>query len=371
MNALRIAYLEPFYGGSHKRFVDGLISYSRHSLELFSLPDRFWKWRTRGAAPAFYNMLSVPEAYDLIVASDMVNLAELQGLWKTEVPLVQYMHENQLTYPLEDGSEPDANYVMTDLLSMLAADRVVFNTNFHRTALLQAADAFVLRLPDFKPGWIVSRLAEKSEVLYPGVQLSDRVAAARANERSPHAGPVLLWNHRWEYDKQPNVFLALLRLLRKQGTPFLLLLLGDRATVPHSDMIRIEQEFPLQIVFSGYAESSIAYERWLSRADIAFSAAIQENFGIAAVEAMSAGCAPLFPRRLAYPEIVPASWQERGLYDGLEDAAARIAAWTPLDDSERGELHHHCRQFSMNHLASRYDALFERMAVGKAGARRR
>ncbi len=44
------------------------------------------------------------------------------------------------------------------------------------------------------------------------------------------------------------------------------------------------------------------YFEWLRKGDVAVSTAIQENFGISAVEAMRMGCAPLLPNRLAYPE---------------------------------------------------------------------
>ena len=47
---LQILYLEAFFGGSHRAFAEGLQRHSRHQIELITLPDRFWKWRMRGAA---------------------------------------------------------------------------------------------------------------------------------------------------------------------------------------------------------------------------------------------------------------------------------------------------------------------------------
>ena len=46
----RFLLLEPFFGGSHREFAEGLIEHSRHAIELRTLPARFWKWRLRGAA---------------------------------------------------------------------------------------------------------------------------------------------------------------------------------------------------------------------------------------------------------------------------------------------------------------------------------
>ena len=50
MSILNILFLEPFYGGSHREFADGLVQHSRQRIELHTLPARFWRWRMRGAA---------------------------------------------------------------------------------------------------------------------------------------------------------------------------------------------------------------------------------------------------------------------------------------------------------------------------------
>ncbi|MFH0916725.1 MAG: DUF3524 domain-containing protein, partial [bacterium] len=42
--------LEPYFGGSHKYFLEGLERHSRHDLTLFTLPGRHWKWRMHGGA---------------------------------------------------------------------------------------------------------------------------------------------------------------------------------------------------------------------------------------------------------------------------------------------------------------------------------
>ena len=54
---LRIAFLEPYDGGSHRAFREGLTAHSRHEIRAWTLPPRFWKWRMRGAAPWFADRL--------------------------------------------------------------------------------------------------------------------------------------------------------------------------------------------------------------------------------------------------------------------------------------------------------------------------
>lgn len=66
---LRFLFLEPFYGGSHRDFADGLTAHSRHDIHLVTLPDRFWKWRMRGAAIYWSNRIENPMQYDGLIVS--------------------------------------------------------------------------------------------------------------------------------------------------------------------------------------------------------------------------------------------------------------------------------------------------------------
>ena len=50
---VRILALEPYYGGSHKAFLDGWSAASRHEFTLLTLPAYKWKWRMRHSAVTF------------------------------------------------------------------------------------------------------------------------------------------------------------------------------------------------------------------------------------------------------------------------------------------------------------------------------
>jgi glycosyltransferase involved in cell wall biosynthesis len=71
----------------------------------------------------------------------------------------------------------------------------------------------------------------------------------------------------------------------------------------------------------------------LSRCDLVVSTAIQENFGIAVVEAILAGCQPVLPDRLAYPEIIPPECHRSCLYADDHELFGRLARI--LDGRER------------------------------------
>jgi len=77
---MKILALEPYYGGSHKAFLDGWTKSSRHEWDLFTLPANKWKWRMRASAIEFaYEVnrrLGQGQTWDVIFCSDMLNLAE-------------------------------------------------------------------------------------------------------------------------------------------------------------------------------------------------------------------------------------------------------------------------------------------------------
>ena len=81
MHGRRILFLEPFFGGSHRDFAEGLIEHSNHRIDLHTLPARFWKWRLRGAALHFSQLIKNPEQYDGLITCDMLSLSDLKALW--------------------------------------------------------------------------------------------------------------------------------------------------------------------------------------------------------------------------------------------------------------------------------------------------
>ena len=94
---MKILALEPYYGGSHKAFLDGWIKRSRHSWKLLTLPPSKWKWRMRHSAVTLSeNTAKLKEKCDLIFCSDMLNLPEFLGLSSSlkGIPSVVYFHEN-------------------------------------------------------------------------------------------------------------------------------------------------------------------------------------------------------------------------------------------------------------------------------------
>jgi glycosyltransferase involved in cell wall biosynthesis len=117
----------------------------------------------------------------------------------------------------------------------------------------------------------------------------------------------VLWNQRWEYDKNPEAFFRLMNRLDDAGCPFRLILAGEHFKEQPYEFERAFERYAERILHYGYAEDFEEYSRLLHRADLVVSTAVHEFFGIAVMEAIYCGCHPLLPDRLSYPELIPES----------------------------------------------------------------
>ena len=314
---MKVLALEPWFGGSHKRFLTELQRHSAHEIRSVDLAARFWKWRMQGGAVTLAEKARaiVDEGFvpDVIFASDMVNLPAFLALTRdlfATTPTVLFFHENQLTYPLPEGRERDMTYAYINYLSALAADRLVFNSAFHQDEFFSALPDLLRRFPDYTHVGTLPSLRDKSEVLHLGIDLAglDTVRpdaeAQRAREPGP---PVLLWNHRWEYDKNPDAFFRTVNRLDDAGVPFRLILAGQTFNEQPSAFESGFRRYADRVLHYGYAETFEDYACLLWRSDVVVSTSIHEFFGVSMMEAIACGCHPLLPNRLTYPELVPAS----------------------------------------------------------------
>ena len=310
---MKVLALEPWYGGSHRNFVDGLIRSSSHEYHLITMSARFWKWRLQGGAQtlARKSRQAIKNGFkpDIILASSMVNVPAFLALVRREIgdiPVVYYLHENQLTYPLAPEVKRDLSYSYINYLSCLAADQVVFNTEFHYKEFIHALPGLLRVFPDYTHLHTVSEIRAKSKVIHLGMDLQSHAQYAQTELRND-SPPIVLWNQRWEYDKNPEAFFRLMNRLDDSGCRFRLILAGKRFEEQPSEFDIAFERYAERILHYGYAENFEEYSRLLHRADIVVSTAIHEFFGIAMLEAIYCGCHPLLPNRLSYPELIPSN----------------------------------------------------------------
>ena len=227
---MKILFLEPFFGGSHKDFALGFAAHSSHDVDLVTLPDCFWKWRMQGASLYFINQIKNLTEYDLIFTTDMMNLTDFMALGGRSLPpIVMYFHENQLSYPLGFHGKKEFHLGFVNIVSAVAADGLFFNSAYHFNAFLEEARRRVKQMPDFSPEWMLAALEQKAQVLYPGCRFDAApVAVGEPSLDRPLDKPLIIWNHRWDYDKNPKVFFKVLSELKKKGVGFYLALLGEQ-----------------------------------------------------------------------------------------------------------------------------------------------
>jgi len=357
--SLKILVLEPYYGGSHKTFLDGLTQHLPYAFDLLTLPARNWKWRMRLGAPYFADILHREQKpYDRILCSTFVDVATLRALapsWVNNVPILTYYHENQFAYPVQVDDERDFHFALTNVTTALASDQLAFNSAYNLETFLKGTAQLLQKTPDMKfPAW-EKRIRDKTAILPPGI---DSLQSDSSRGEDPAATisrtPVILWNHRWEHDKNPEQFFRILYELDQQGHSFGLIVLGQSFARQPSIFKKAEKRLAKNIIHFGYAPSRQQYLRLLACGDFVVSTAMHEFFGLAVIEAVRAGCRPLLPCRLSYPEI----FAKQYLYEDGEfrnRLAGLLNTGKRLDPTSAQAL---TQRFTWTALAKRYQQWF-------------
>ena len=320
----RIILLNPYSTGSHAQWARGMArecplaaqrAGEQAQFECYSLPGRHWKWRMAASGLALVDRMkeagALEEDIDCFIVTDMMDVGQFRSALPPRfrsVPIVLYFHENQLTFPLHSEGSPsqwDRHYAFINVSSALLADQVWFNSAYHKSAFLEAVPEFLSAFPAPRPRHVAEEIASKAEVMPIGIEEDVIRCGARPEHRPRIYGdgpPVVVWNHRWEYDKGPGAFLEGLRQADAAGLSFRLAVLGqqfERVPQPFDDM---QMEFADRIVHWGHVKSRAGYVEALGSCDIALVTAHHDFFGISVLEAAAAGLKMLVPNDLAYAE---------------------------------------------------------------------
>jgi glycosyltransferase involved in cell wall biosynthesis len=250
---------------------------------------------------------------------------------------------------------------MINISTALAADRVAFNSEFHRTAFLTAVPEFLNRAKDCRPTGVAEKIRNKSLVLYPGIDFSPET-----DFQFHEDPPLIIWNHRWGFDKNPKIFFQVLEEIDTLGLDFRLALMGENFGMIPDGFARANEIFKKRIVAFGYVPLRTDYLKHLREGDIIISTAIQENFGMSAIEAMALGCLPLLPDRLAYPEILPEEFHDQCLYKNrhdLREKLTHILADFHAFDETRKTIARKMRPFLWENVINAYDEMLEELGT--------
>ena len=370
---MNITLIEPFFTGSHAAWAKSYAQYSEHKVDILSLSGNHWKWRMHGGAVTLAKKyLMSNKNPDLILVSDMLDLTTFLALTRKQtsgVPVAIYFHENQICYPWspDDQDIPkkqDQHYGFINYSSALAADSVFFNSQYHFTAFFDELPSFLKQFPDCNELKTIAAIHAKSSVLPLGLDLKklNGPELQKQNEENRNQPPLILWNHRWEYDKNPDEFFNALFVLDEQGLDFRVAILGESFghKFPIFETARIK--LGNKVVHYGYAEDLIQYTQWLHRADIIPVTSIHDFFGASIVEALYCGCYPILPKRLTYPELVPYEEHPELFYHDFNDLVEKLAAtMQDIETIRQQSFRHYIEKYSWQNMAPEYDEAFSEL----------
>jgi glycosyltransferase involved in cell wall biosynthesis len=313
----KILLLSAYDAGSHQQWRQTLCEMFAHcQWTCLTLPARHFAWRVRGNSLswAFNHRQELTDNYDLVIATSLTDLASLRGFVPAlaGIPTLVYFHENQFAYPLSADQHGSVEPAMVNLYSALCADHVAFNSEWNRQSFLLGAQRLLTKLPDHVPPGLIEQIRERSSVV--PVPLPDQLFTPRQQAQRPHAGPLqIVWNHRHEYDKGPDLLLLIVRVLIQGTQPFRLHVLGQRfrrRPEAFNEVDAVLQEYyqhnGIEPGVNQYITSRADYQQLLMQSDIVLSTALHDFQGLSMLEAVALGCFAVAPDALAYPEYLPA-----------------------------------------------------------------
>jgi glycosyltransferase involved in cell wall biosynthesis len=299
----RILLISAYDADSHRYWREGLAAnLSGYDWTQIALPARYFSWRIRGNPLSLFahENAALSRHYDLLIATSMTDIATLKGLFPglAQTPTLVYFHENQFAYPDTAQQKQQLEACMVNLYSALAADRIVFNSDWNRRSFLSGLATLIQKLPDLKPEHLPETLQARSHIL--PVPLENKLFQPESHKKPDIF--TLTWNHRWEYDKAPERLYQALLLLKQEGVNFRLNLIGQQFRHRPAVFDDFLSGFRDELQMIGYIESRDDYIATLRNSHVAISTALHDFQGLALLEAVACGCIPVAPDRLAYPE---------------------------------------------------------------------
>jgi glycosyltransferase involved in cell wall biosynthesis len=236
-----------------------------------------------------------------------------------------YFHENQLVYPVRDKStrnkvkienkeQRDFQYGYNQILTSLVADLIVFNSNYNRNTFLENINIHLKMSPEIRYKINVKTdLEPKSSVVYFPINLNETFISSivldtlmndlifyldyneylstfnfynlilknNNNRKFILERPInILWNHRWEHDKNPDEFFDALFKLNELGINFRLHVIGEQYNEIPDIFNEAKEKLKNKIDTWGYQASKLDYYKVLSKCDLVISTALHEFFGV-------------------------------------------------------------------------------------------
>lgn len=326
---MRALLLSAYAAVSHQFWAEQVMAHTAADWTILTLPPRHFSWRVRGnpLTWALKEHARLNQPYDLVLATSMVDIATLIGLYPGlgRAKKVLYFHENQFAYPESAQQVSWVEAKMVNLYSALAADEVVFNSVYNRDSFVDGARAFLKKMPENLPAAArLETLRNNAHILpVPIRPLPASFIPLSYNAPEINKPTRVIWNHRWEYDKNPQDFFTALYALSDQGIPFELAVMGQQFRQSPKVFEQAKERLDTHIIAWG-AQPESDYKALLSEGGIVVSTTWHEFQGLAIMEAAQRGVLPLVPDRLCFPELYPPEYRYDGSVEGLQH---RLQTW--------------------------------------------
>jgi glycosyltransferase involved in cell wall biosynthesis len=319
---VKILLLSAYDAQSHRYWRESLVDqFEQYQWTVLSLPPRFFSYRVRANPMTWFieQRPTLSADYDLIIATSMVDVATLKGLIPTlaATPLWLYCHENQFSYPLShhlnDRALNNLDAKMVFLYNCLAAKQISFNSEFNRRTAIDGLQTLLKKFPEKIPISFVDEIMAKTSVLAVPLQTVNAVSQSLMTQQGDKKKAIkIVWNHRWEYDKGPDILLAIVEQLAEAGQAIEFNVVGQqfRQSPAAFSAIKqtIERSATIKLGRWGFIQSKTDYHQLLAECDVVLSTALHDFQGLSVLEAVQAGCIPLLPDHLVYPEIFSSAY---------------------------------------------------------------
>ena len=366
---MKVLLIEPYYTGSHKKWAEGFKKYSSHHVKILSMKGQFWKWRMHGGAVTLAKMFNDMDwKPDLILSTDMLDLTTFLALTRAKsngIPTAIYFHENQISYPWSPRdrdilNKRDNHYGFINYSSALSANKVFFNSNFHMKIFLNDLIPFLKNFPDNNEIDSIEEIKNKSQVLHLGLDFSN--FKAKSDKKTDT--PTILWNHRWEYDKNPELFFNVMKKIKDKKIDFNLIVIGESFGNSPKIFEQAKIEFDRHIIKWGYQKSIKDYIDCLFMSDIIPVTSNHDFFGISIMEAVFCDVWPILPDRLSYKELFKNKGHTENIYTNDNQIIRKIeAAIKNIHQIRNQSLKKIAQEYDWKRLAGVYDSKFEKITL--------
>jgi len=356
---MKILFVDSWYSGSHKQWIDGIQKYSKHEIEILGLKGVHWKWRMHGGAISIAEKIKKLDPPDLIICSDMMDVALFKSLLPdkfSKIPLGTYFHENQFAYPIspDDKNKETYQFGFINYSTALVSDFILYNSEYNKDSFILGIEKMLKAMPDYKEAFLIESIIEKSQIMPLGCDLKNVFIG---DNKKDWDNPLVLWNHRWDHDKNPELFFKTLIRLAEESVTFKLAVLGK----PKQGLSYIFHEarsvLGERIIQWGEAPRE-EYLELIKKATHIPITSNQDFFGISAIEGMVAGAKPLLPNRLAFPEHLSPEFSDL-LWNDEQEYYLKLKASLSLVEPFSNNLAKELLRYDWESMIPKYDSFFE------------